>query len=720
MKESNFILYYKVIKISLERFIIFIVLFLSLCFNAISQHINEIKVPSTDCPTLQQSLSEFYVYATSYNYLTLDTNAIKSKFGYSQINWNEQMLMWSPDASGSRPYWTAFVVISYAQVYRIETDSQKKALYAQRAKAGAEYLLWLQANSCVKGGLPSYTDGKLPTSDADPFNSAISGIAFIECWKSFGSTKYFEAALDIGDYLLDNPIYPYLYPPENYRYYSNVNQLSRTLWFFSEIYKITDDQKYLDRSLQVAEEIMAWQDYKDDRDPWGEVLNADSTWDGSWYYYDYSPQPIPKTCQPNLGARNGFGQDRRMSYHSATLYSLIKLLEATQQQILHGTISIRNNQPFNIVRNKLINSIKRGLNFMIDNQEEVNSANAFRGLFKEYKNYRNYYIDNNPTFRISMTSAPHGLTTIADGFLTLLKANALTLQDQTRLLSLINGVSTNMLNKHSGNWWYNEWLTEGMMFNWARYIEFQNSIPSSILTLKNNSFEDKEIIWEFWSEGSSSVSVNSSEARTGTNSIHIIDTDKNASPGAALLITAIPYTDYQVQGYHKLLDGSAQSIGIEYYDANLNLISSGYQQAFSQPHYQLVKYKSLSPSNAAFLRIILFSSRENTSEGYWDDISANSELSIDDEGSNNEISLNNYPNPFNQMTKIKFIIPKSCYVSLKIYDVLGSEVADLLNGILSEGIYYIDFDSGSLQSGYYFNRLIANNEVIIKEMLLVK
>ena len=80
----------------------------------------------------------------------------------------------------------------------------------------------------------------------------------------------------------------------------------------------------------------------------------------------------------------------------------------------------------------------------------------------------------------------------------------------------------------------------------------------------------------------------------------------------------------------------------------------------------------------------------------------------------------NYPNPFNPTTQIIFDLPKQENVSLKIYDVLGKEVATLVNELRSAGIYTISFDGYSLSSGVYFYRLEAGNFVSVKRMVLIK
>ncbi|MCX7833780.1 MAG: T9SS type A sorting domain-containing protein, partial [Ignavibacteria bacterium] len=78
----------------------------------------------------------------------------------------------------------------------------------------------------------------------------------------------------------------------------------------------------------------------------------------------------------------------------------------------------------------------------------------------------------------------------------------------------------------------------------------------------------------------------------------------------------------------------------------------------------------------------------------------------------------NYPNPFNPVTKISFAIPKQGMVSLKVYDILGREVANLVNEVKPAGYYTIDFDASNLASGVYFYRLESNGFVDVKRMML--
>ncbi|MBN8571612.1 MAG: T9SS type A sorting domain-containing protein [Ignavibacteria bacterium] len=80
----------------------------------------------------------------------------------------------------------------------------------------------------------------------------------------------------------------------------------------------------------------------------------------------------------------------------------------------------------------------------------------------------------------------------------------------------------------------------------------------------------------------------------------------------------------------------------------------------------------------------------------------------------------NYPNPFNPSTKINFSIPKSGLVQIKVYDLMGRELQTLLNEFKVTGEYKVDFDGSKLASGVYFYKLITNDFIETKKMMLVK
>lgn len=80
----------------------------------------------------------------------------------------------------------------------------------------------------------------------------------------------------------------------------------------------------------------------------------------------------------------------------------------------------------------------------------------------------------------------------------------------------------------------------------------------------------------------------------------------------------------------------------------------------------------------------------------------------------------NFPNPFNPSTKIKFALPKSENVMLKVYNQLGKEVTTLSEGFKNAGTYEITFDASYLSSGIYFYKLTTGSVSLTKKMLLVK
>jgi len=80
----------------------------------------------------------------------------------------------------------------------------------------------------------------------------------------------------------------------------------------------------------------------------------------------------------------------------------------------------------------------------------------------------------------------------------------------------------------------------------------------------------------------------------------------------------------------------------------------------------------------------------------------------------------NYPNPFNPITTIKYAIPKLSFVTIKVYDVLGSEVITLVNEEKPQGKYEVEFTAKNLPSGIYFYRFQAGSFIETKKMVLLK
>ena len=85
----------------------------------------------------------------------------------------------------------------------------------------------------------------------------------------------------------------------------------------------------------------------------------------------------------------------------------------------------------------------------------------------------------------------------------------------------------------------------------------------------------------------------------------------------------------------------------------------------------------------------------------------------------------NYPNPFNPATKISYTISEEAKIQVKIYDMLGTEVSELVNEVLASGYYETTFDASNLSSGVYIYRITAikDDKVLFsqsKQMILLK
>jgi hypothetical protein len=134
------------------------------------------------------------------------------------------------------------------------------------------------------------------------------------------------------------------------------------------------------------------------------------------------------------------------------------------------------------------------------------------------------------------------------------------------------------------------------------------------------------------------------------------------------------------------------------------------------------RYSSVSASGSS-VHIVWEDSRDGNYEIYYKRDSTGNITGIENTGSELPVQFTleqNYPNPFNQSTSIQYVIGSRQFVQLKVYDVLGNEIATLVNEEKSVGSYEINFNARSLSSGIYFYNLQAGSFVEIRKMILIK
>jgi photosystem II stability/assembly factor-like uncharacterized protein len=133
----------------------------------------------------------------------------------------------------------------------------------------------------------------------------------------------------------------------------------------------------------------------------------------------------------------------------------------------------------------------------------------------------------------------------------------------------------------------------------------------------------------------------------------------------------------------------------------------------------------VAPSNSVHFAVGKNGIILKTTDGGGDPVSVNDEINAPEEFE----LFQNYPNPFNPVTTIQYSVPQRTRVILKIYDILGNEVATLVNDELSAGEYEVEFNASSgssfqlvrnLSSGIYYYTLITGNYSQTKKMILLK
>ncbi|MGB5847989.1 MAG: T9SS type A sorting domain-containing protein [Ignavibacteriaceae bacterium] len=139
----------------------------------------------------------------------------------------------------------------------------------------------------------------------------------------------------------------------------------------------------------------------------------------------------------------------------------------------------------------------------------------------------------------------------------------------------------------------------------------------------------------------------------------------------------------------------------------------------SQVSFPIIIYTQNNPSSIDFIVHIFSNGKFFWRDSFTVDVPVG--VAVNETNLPIEYALKqNYPNPFNPTTTINYQIPELSFVTLKVYDVLGSEIITLVNEEKPVGSYEVEFNAAGLPSGVYFYQLNAGEFINTKKMILLK
>lgn len=240
---------------------------------------------------------------------------------------------------------------------------------------------------------------------------------------------------------------------------------------------------------------------------------------------------------------------------------------------------------------------------------------------------------------------------------------------------------------------------------------------------------------------------------TNTSELRLLKRENSSSAWAIVTGTTMPdATHIKATGVTSLSDWAIGTTGSDLlpvelvsfnYKTEKNKVVLNWKTATEINSYGFEIERSVKEENSDWVKIGFVSGSGNSNSpklyNYTDEIRNNNTYSyrlkmVDIDGSfkySNVIEVHfeaplaymlsqNYPNPFNPVTTIKFALPEAGKVSLKIFSLLGDEVAELVNEEKPTGFHQIEFDASKLSSGVYFYKIESNNFIQIKKMSVIK
>jgi hypothetical protein len=385
-------------------------------------------------------------------------------------------------------------------------------------------------------------------------------------------------------------------------------------------------------------------------------------------------------------------------------------------------------------------------------QQTVNVVNSF---YLGYITVNNNTVSSGTSFNLSegqsLSSAPIDNQIDSDGYTRVWTSTG----SSPSYWNVTLGAQKSGFNYNQANTYYANGSQNGASIvsnlNKIYHPIFQNDFGSGVITLDGTSYSSGSSVPK--SEGNSVIATAPAQTFNGLDYSFSHWQDNNISNPCSFTISgnttyaAIYKGTPNINNQQMHFSTTLNSPIVVYWTDNQNTNVNQYQiyrkigttgnpvllgtvgrsvQYFTDPSYVLMAFKS---GTQLYYEVKEYYSIDQTySPDYWASVYGSDMYKLkNNEGSialagdiPTEYKLENYPNPFNPVTVINYQLPQDGFVTLKVYDMLGKEVATVVNEYKNAGYYKVNFDATRLTSGVYIYTINANDNLLSKKMLLMK
>jgi hypothetical protein len=360
-----------------------------------------------------------------------------------------------------------------------------------------------------------------------------------------------------------------------------------------------------------------------------------------------------------------------------------QILQNNKSVIYTSTQNISNLQPYNNIQVSFANW---------NSSEGTYTLKAFTQL--QYDSLKTNDTITSSITILSIPSTPNPLS----------PANGITgLETEQRITwSKINGAATYYFQLATDSLFSNITFKDSLLTDTSKYVSL-NTLTKYYWKVKTTNQVGSSAysnIWNFKTKGYASVPAQLSPSNNSTN--------------LNIPISFIWNKSFDLMDKINLIDKYLFEITNDTINFTYKIIRIPTDTTWSED--------SLSVNTTYFWRV---SAKNNLGWGqksnWWKFTTASTGISKISENIPQRFNLyNNYPNPFNPSTSIKFDIPLNCFVKINIYDISGRKIDVLLNSKMDAGSYLINYNADNLSSGVYFYQFQTDNYISTKKMILLK